>query len=88
MKLAHLHKRAFPIHVNSTIKDMLYKISENCEQCPKYASTIFRLRTSIHKDNIILNKHMAIVPMLLDHKPILHVLETKTGFQNVIFIEA
>ena len=86
-KLYNLLKRAFPTKVNDKIRQMLQDIAEKCDQCAEHAVPPFRFRASIPKDNIIFNRELSIDLMWLNGKPVLHVVDTETGFQNAIFIQ-
>lgn len=86
-KLFQLLKRAQPEKVDESIHRMLHQISMACEQCREFTQRPFRFRASIPPNQIVFNHEVAIELMWLEGNPILHVVDTHTGFQNATILK-
>ncbi len=87
-KLYNLLKRYRPSEVDTSVKNVLEQIRRGCESCQDYVSPPFRFRTSIPPDKILFNHELAIDLLWLDKRPVLHVIDTHTLFQNGVFIKS
>lgn len=84
-KVLNLLKRAYPSKASEKIRRLRQTNADNFENCFKHAFTPFRFRSFIPRDQIIFNRELSKYLMSLNGKPVLHILETETGFQNDLF---
>lgn len=87
-KLFNLIKRAKPEKANAQLLKILQEISIACQACAPYTVPPFRFRTTIPPDEIVFNRELAMDLMYLNKKPVLHVIDTATNFQNAVFIRS
>lgn len=84
-KLFTLLNHAYPSEISEKIRQILQKMAENGEPCSEQPVPPVRFRASIPRDEIIFNREFSIDLIWLKEKPVLHIVDTKTGFQNSIF---
>lgn len=83
-KLLNLFKKWYSHKVNTELKE---QISANQETCSEYAVLPFRFRAVIGKENIFIYTELAMDVLWLANKPVIHIVDIKTGFHNAVFIE-
>lgn len=67
---------------------MLDDICKECVICQQFHSGTFRFRASLPPDEIVLNQEVAIDLVWLDGRPVMHVVDTHTNFQNAGFVKS
>ena len=87
-KLYNLLKRANPEKATPKVQKLLEEISQHCASCTTFSVPPFRFRATIPPEDIIFNREVAIDLMWLNGKPVLHVVDTATNFQNAVFLKS
>lgn len=85
-RITFTDKKVFPHRVTKKVNQILESVSNNCEQCLEYSVLRFQFLTRIPKENVILNRELAIDLIWLNNKQVLHLVDKETGFQNGTFI--
>ena len=85
-KLVNLIRKANPEKADESVRKLIEQINKKCSVCSEHSVPPFRFRASIPPDEIIFNREVSIDLMWLDKKPILHIVDTATNFQNALFI--
>lgn len=86
-KLYNVIKRHHVTKATPAVHDMLEAISKDCSTCQVYNSSPFRFRASVPPENIMFNQELAIYLLWLARRPVLHVVDTHTRYQNAVFIK-
>lgn len=87
-QLYNLIKRAKPREVDSDTLNILKEISANCTQCQEFHASPLRFRVAIPETSISFNADVAFDLVWLDGRPVLHVVDLQTRFQNAVFIRS
>lgn len=85
-KLYDLLKRSELVQATPNLKKMVDDVSLACAQCREFSQRPFRFRASLPDDSIVYNHELALDLMWLDGRPVLHVVDCHTSFQNAIFV--
>ena len=86
-KLFNLLKRARPDSVNSDTRNALEEIAKACRNCHQHSPRPYRFRVSIPADDVKFNHEVAVDLMWLKGRPLLHIVDTHTRFQNAILLK-
>lgn len=87
-KLFNVIKRASGEKATPEIKRMLDEISRAFQTCQEYHSGPFRFRASLPADEIVFNQEVAIDLVWLAGRPVVHVVDTHTNYQNAEFVQS
>lgn len=87
-KLYNLVKRARPEQVCPKIKTINYNIYASCELWSTYSVQPFLFRTILPPEKVIFNRELAMDLMHLNKRPLLHIFDTATNFQNEKFTKS
>lgn len=86
-KLYSLLKSAYAQQINEKITQMTQDITDNCEHCFEHSVPPFKLGASVPMEEVLFNREVSIDLMCLNGKPVLHVVDTDTGFLNGVIIK-
>ena len=86
-KLYDLLRRSELGQTTENLKGIIDSVSKACTKCQEFSARPFRFRASIPDDEIVYNHELALDLLWLDKKPVLHVVDTHTSFQNAVFIQ-
>ena len=82
-KLLNLLKRGTPDSITAETAGVIQDIVDNCAGCKRFGIRPYRFRVSVPGDQIVFNHEVAIDLFWVGGNPILHVVDTHTGYQNV-----
>lgn len=82
-KLLNLLKRRTSDRVKADTPKIIQDIMDQCEGCKRFGIRPYRFRVSLPDDEIVFNHEVAIDLFWVAGNPILHVVDTHTGYQNV-----
>lgn len=82
-KLLNLLKRGTPNRVDKDTSRIIKEIVEKCTGCKRFGIRPYRFRVSLPDDEVIFNHEVAIDLFWICGNPVLHVVDTHTGYQNV-----
>ena len=69
------------------LKGIIDSVSNACTRCKEFSAKPFRFRASIPDESVIYNHELALDLLWLAGKPVLHVVDVHTSFQNAIFVQ-
>lgn len=81
-QICELIRRARPADENGETLNLLKEITSSCEQCQEYHSGPMRFRVALPPDSITFNADVAMDLVWLDNKPVIHIVDLQTRFQN------
>lgn len=73
--------------LDNSVRDTLNQITVACDLFQEYHSPPFRFRATLPSQNVVFIQEVSIDLMWLVGDPVVHVVDTNTGFQNAVFIE-
>ncbi|CDF34787.1 unnamed protein product [Chondrus crispus] len=82
-KLLNLLKRGTPDRVKNDTPTIIQDIVDECAGCKRFGIRPYRFRVSLPSDEVIFNHEVAVDLFWVGGNPILHVVDTHTGYQNV-----
>ncbi|CDF36991.1 unnamed protein product [Chondrus crispus] len=86
-RLYRMLRRARPEEVNGETMRVLEEIASACRGCKQHSSRPYRFRVSIPPNTIVFNEEVALDLFWIEGNPILHVVDTRTNFQNVALLK-
>lgn len=87
-RLFELIKRASPAHATDSVKELLSEINTACQSCKECKSRLLRFDASISPSQLVFNQSISIELLLLDEKPVLHVIDDRNNYWNAIFLRS
>lgn len=82
-KLLALLKRGTPDRVKPDTPKIIQDIVDKCQGCKRFGIRPYRFRVSIPNEDVIFNHEVAIDLFWIDGNPVLHIVDTHTGYQNI-----
>ena len=87
-QLFNLIKHAKPSQATSETRELLKQVTDECEQCQSFHSGPMRFRVALPEESITFNADVAFDFVWLDGRPVLHVVDLQTRFQNAVFMHS
>ena len=72
-----------PDRLNAETPKLAQDIADKCQGRKRFGMHPYRCRVSLPRDEVIFNHEVAIDLFWVEGNPVLHIVDTQTGFQNV-----
>lgn len=82
-KLLSLLKRGTTGRIQTDTSRLIQDIVDKCQGCQRFGTKPYRFRVSLPNEEIIFNHEVALDLFWLSGNPVLHIVDTYTGYQNI-----
>lgn len=82
-KLLNLLKHRTPDRLTADTPQIIQEIVDKCQGCKRFGIRPYRFRVSLPDDQIIFNNEVALDLFWVEGNPVLHIVDTHTGYQNI-----
>lgn len=79
-KLLNLLKRGTPDRLTADTPQVIQDIVNKCRGCKRFGIRPYRFRVSVPSDEVIFNHEVAIDLFWVGGNPVLHIVDTHTGY--------
>lgn len=86
-KVFNLVKRSKLSPQQTELRKLTDSVTAACSTCKQFSSHPFRFRATITNEDIAFNQELAMDLDFLHDRPVLHVIDTQTNFQNSVWVD-